>query len=474
MKPILLLPVGILCAGLGAAAAWSVSGSVEPAAEGGDDVVVVSDDGTRTYTAAEAAARIEQLETVVRKRAARESRNEAREAALTAAEASETLDALAALGDGGFPMPEHPSGRPYTITEIIELALSSGDPELRQAAIRRLRRVNTPAARETLEALLTDPRTPPEMRLEAAAALSRPPHRDQVTETLVNLLGEESDPKVKGQLALGVARLSARNAWMSEIAGLLEKETDPEARKELLQAVARNPRDPAAWQTLTDLATAEGADLEERRAALAALVRARATPDLLAAAKPLFEEDDPALRRDALRILAGGRGLPADTLQSGLADDDPGVRTTALEAGLRHLRTLQRDKELPKEEVRKIIDRTVELAKGDPDAEVRRAAVLQARLLPKADRDALLGAARADTDDFVRLSAYAASPPAVARQARDQYVTGLSSDDARVRGFAFRQLQRLYDVQVAYNPNWNPAARERAANDILGQLSQKQ
>ena len=474
MKTALVFPIGLVCAGLGAVVALAMFGSVESdGSEGSDEVLVVSDEGSRSYTATEAAARIERLEAMVRRRTVREQRGEARESSLSEAEEAEALAAFAALGDGGPRLPEHPDGRAYTVTEIIELALTSADPQLRRAAIRRLRRVNTPQARETLEALLKDERTPPEMRLEAASALSRPPHRDKVTENLVNLLAAEDDPAVKGMLAIGVSRLRARGAWMSEISALLADETDPAARKELLRAITRSARDPAAQQQLLSLALSESASLEERQRAIQALSRGRTNADLVAAAGPLFKENDPLLRRDALRILAGARKLPPATLRAGLADDDPRVREIALQNGLKHLRGMQRDKKLPKETVRAIVDRTVELARSDPDADVRRTAIQRSYLLPKKDREGMLTTARSDTDDFVRLSAYAASPRKVAKQARDQYVTALNSDNANLRGFAYRQLQRLYGVKTPYNSRWNPQARERAANDILGQLSQK-
>jgi hypothetical protein len=260
---------------------------------------------------------------------------------------------------------------------------------------------------------------------------------------------------------------------MSEIAEILSKETDPAVREQLLGAVARSFGDPAARAELLSLMSGDTATPDERRAAILALARGRPTSDLLAAARPLLESDDAVIRANAFRILAGARTLDPAVLDGAFADADPSVRATALATGMRHLAAMQKDKKLSPDDVQKLVDRAVALAGHDTDADVRRTAIEQVRNLPGKLREPVLAAGREDQDLFVRLTAYANSNVKVARTAKDEYVTGLRSDDPTTRSYAYRQIERLYGVDVAYNANWNDKARSKAETAILLQLAEK-
>lgn len=472
LRTVIALPLALCCLGIGLAAGLALKDDPAPGASSSDPtatVVLVEDGVERSYTTAEIAARIERLESVQRRRRERDA-----QAAARSADDGSVADAQpTAPAEAVPPMPTRPDGRPYSVADLIELAKTSTDPELRKAAIRRLRWVDTPAAREVLTDLIGNSETPLEMRLAAAEALSRPPHRDQFRDQLVEMLATEPDPAVRAVLSEGVVRMSGRGAWMSEISEILSKETDPTVREQLLGAVARSAGDPAARAELLAMMTGDGVTPEERRTAILALARSRPTADLLAAAKPLLESDDAVVRANAFRILAGARTLDPSVLDGAFSDLDPSVRATALATGMRHLAAMQRDKKLSQGDVQKLVDRAIALARSDTDADVRRTAIEQVRNLPGKLREPVLAAGREDSDLLVRMTAYANSNVKVARTAKDEYVNGLRSDDPGTRSYAYRQIQRLYGVDVAYNASWNDKARTKAETDILLQLSEK-
>lgn len=104
----------------------------------------------RSFTLEEAAARIESLETTIRRR-------EQRSAFRAGMEDPESGDGDSTDGEAPREPPEppllHPDGRPYTADELTVLARGSENPVLRAQAIRALRRVDTDDARATLSTL---------------------------------------------------------------------------------------------------------------------------------------------------------------------------------------------------------------------------------------------------------------------------------------------------------------------------------
>lgn len=447
---------------------WAVTSALDSGRDDAPDeaagvpgeILVRGEDGDlRAYTAAEAAERIERLEGDLRRLRTR------REVAVED-EAESAAGTEEPSSDGGLTPLLGPDGRPLPPEEIVRLALTSDDPATRLAAVRALRRVNGPEAGEALRKLLADPATPADIRLESARVLARSPLKDLLPEEMVALLAEERDPDVRAELAFGVARLRDRGAYMSEISALLAVETDPDVRRELFQAVARSSRDPAAKEELLRIASSPGADLDERRAALAALGRGQTDAATLARVLPLFGDADAEVRRNALRVLTASREFSIDTLAAALGDADPSVRAAALANGLRHLGRFQRDKTVDPVAVASAVADAVRLASSDPSADVRRSAVQNARSLPKDDREAVLAVGRADADPRVRLTAYAASGRDVARAATPEFVDALDSKDPWLRDYAYRQLERFHEIEVPYSSAWNEKARARAVADI--------
>ncbi len=462
MRPIALLPVGAVLLGIGVATGLVLASfSEEPAALIESDVLVRTRDGdVRTYTAESAAARIESLESLLRRLRAR---NGAREE-----DPLGGFEDAAADAESLLPAPPllRTDGRPYTNDELRALARGSKDEKLRAAAIRALRRVDSDDARTTLQAILADGESSAEIRLLAAQALARAPNRDHLPAELIAAMATETDPDIRRVLAGGVASLRERGAWMREIAGMLGEETDAEVRRALLGAVARSARDPAARQELLGIATSPGADPEERSWALGALTRGRPDRETIAALRPLLADRDPAVRVQALRVLTGDRGMPLATLREGLTDTDASVRATALWRGMNHFGRLAKDKKTNKGALNGVAQRAATLATSDPDAGVRRAGIVAARNLPKKLRERVLASGRKDADLAVRLSAYASSSRKVAKEATPEFLGALSSPDAGLRDYAYQQLRRLHDVRIPFQGGWNPDARAAAIDEI--------
>jgi len=182
--------------------------------------------------------------------------------------------------------------------------------------------------------------------------------------------------------------------------------------------------------------------------------------------RPLLEDGDPILRANALRILASGRKLGLNDLNDVLGDSDPSVRAQALWYGARLLPRLGKGKKSKKPEYQAAVRQVVEMAAHDSDAGVRRAAINRVWSLPKKSRAQVLETGRADTDTFVRLSAYAASGRKVARTATPDFIGALESNDRGMRDFAYRQLRRLHGVEVPFNAGWNTNARSGAVDEI--------
>jgi HEAT repeat protein len=444
VKALYVLPLGIVAVGVGVATGL-VLGSLD---DGGvppmeAEIVVREGDGE-----------------LRRSRERRESRFED----------EEELGAVDGAGDPEAlrPMPPlmHPDGRPYTNDELRALARGSKDPELRAAAIRALRRVDSEDARTTLQAIMNDEETPRDLQLLAAQMLIRWPHRDHLPGELIEALQNETDPELRRILAQGVGSLRERGVWMREISGMLGEETDPEVRRSLFGAVARTSRDPAAREQLLDVASNPAANLDERKWALGALNRGRPDGETVKALRPLLDDPDPAIRAQALRVLTGDRGMPLATLRSGLDDTDPSVRATALWRGMNHFNRLSKDKNANKGVINATANRAVQLATSDPDAGVRRAGVSAARNLPKKLREQVLAAGRNDSDLAVRLTAYASSSKKVAVQATDDFIGALSSPDRGLRDYAYNQLRRLHGIRVPFQGVWNDDARDAAITDI--------
>lgn len=427
-------------------------------------LVRTSDGDTRAYSPQSAAARIESLEGMLRRRGSRVAR-------VSVDEATVAEEPPVAVFPNEPPLRHPTEDRPYTSSELTDLARHSDDPKLRAAAIRALRRVDDASARNALQEILDDPETPPELRLLAAHVIARPPHRDHLPSELIAAFQDESDPSVRRALANGVAGLRDRGAWMKEISGLLAEETDAEARAKLFRSVTRSSRDPAARAELLAIATAPGADPKERTAALWALTKGRPDKDMIAALRPLLDSADPATRAQTLRILAQDRKMPLGTLRKGLADKDPGVRATALNQGLRQIRSYRKDKK-QRGAYDAAVRTAVNLATGDPDASVRRAGVNSVWHLPTKQRNQVLAAGREDQDLAVRLSAFANSPRTVAVTATQDFVGALSSPDRSLRDYAYKQLRRLHGVREPYQSGWNAKARQEAIDEISRELAE--
>ena len=469
MKALLLLFASAALAATGAVVGYHLAGThddvapVVSLAPSEPEVLVRTAQGeTRALTTAEAAEKIEALERSLARRRAR--------------------DAEAPEGDDAAPPPApppdppakpmiHGDGSPYTMEEVVAAATTSPDAALRRTAIEFLRRADSDEARAALQTVLADPVAPAALRDAAAKALATPPNRDKLPEELIAALRTETDPAVRRTLANGVGRLRDREAWMTDIVALVHGEKDAEARKVLFEAVVRDARDPVARAELLSVAIDKGASLEERRQALAALPRGRTDAETVAKLQDLLADGDARVRENAVSLVASAQALSPSGLAAAFADDDPGVRRAAFNAGTQRLSAFGADKTLPKDEVQRLVDTAVRLASGDPDPSVRRAAMQQVGSLPKAVRDDVLAAGRNDADLYVKLTAYARSPDPVAKQATDLFVSALDAKDAGIRDFAYRQLQRVSGVTAPYDSRWNPKARAAAIEAIRRDLA---
>lgn len=467
MKVLLLVPAALALLATGIAVGYGISGGREspdaPAPAGEAEIVYRTPTGdTRVLTAAEAADRIERLEL---ERTKRRSRVEPSD--------EEAQPAAAAVSTGDPPDPKfaHADGTPYTAAEIDEIARHSTDTSLRAAAIRELRRADTDAARATLQEVLADKTSPAAIREEAAKALAQPPNRDKLPEELVTALRDETDPAVRRALAQGVGRMRDRDAWMTDIVGLVHTETDPEVRKALFEAVVRDARDPVARAELLSVASNPGATIDERRAAIAAIPRGKTDPETLAKLESLMKDPDPRIRENAVSIVGSAQAISTAALAAAFEDPDPGVRRAALYSGAGRLPQFANDKSLPKETAQQLAATVVNLATSDSDPSVRRAAIQQVGNLPKAVRDQVLATGRDDPDLYVRLTSYARSPDPVAKQGIPLYVGALDSQDAGLRDFAYRQLQRLGGVTAPFDTRWNSKARTEAIGRIRQDLA---
>jgi len=420
--------------------------------------VRTADGQTKEMTLGEAAARIELLESM----AARAGR--------ARATSPEPVDEMGrASGDvvplpddpWRIPIPTRPDGKPYTFEELRDLALHSTDDKLRAAAIRALRRDDTDAARTALHEILEDGKTPLELRVEAAKALARPPHRDSSSEELLVLLGQtDLPPDVRREVAEGVIRMRERGAFMPEISAQMTKETDPEVRKLLLDAVQRSAWDPAAKAELLALASDASKSLDERRLAVLALERQIGDPAVRAMLEPMLTAQDPALRESATRALGRAGKLGLSDLSAALNDPSAEVRAAAFAA------RLPTGKNVPKDQRQALIDTAARLIAGDGDPEVRRSALAWVSSMDRQTRDTVLAGARNDPDPLVRLDAYSRSPVSVAKQDSERILSELTSSDARVRDAAYRLVVRTWKIDVPYRAAWNPKARASAVTAI--------
>ena len=464
MKVLLLVPAALALLATGVAVGYGLSAgreTPEPAAPPAESEIVfhTPSGDTRVLTAAEAADRIERLEL---ERSRRRNRVDPGE--------EETPAAAPAASTGDPPEPKfaHSDGTPYSPAEIDEIARHSTDTTLRAAAIRELRRADTDAARATLQQVLADKTSPAAIREEAAKALAQPPNRDKLPEELVTALRDETDPAVRRALAQGVGRMRDREAWMTDIVGLVHTETDPEVRKALFEAVVRDARDPIARAELSSVASNASATIDERRAAIAAIPRGKTDPETLAKLDALMKDPDPRIRENAVAIVGSAGALSTAALAAAFEDPDPGVRRAALYSGTGRLPQFANDKSLPKETAPALAATVVKLASSDLDPSVRRAAIQQVGNLPKAVRDQVLATGRDDPDLYVRVASYARSPDPVAKEGIPLYVGALDSQDAGLRDFAYRQLQRLGGVTAPFDTRWNSKAR----NEAIGRIRQ--
>ncbi|MCE9635227.1 MAG: HEAT repeat domain-containing protein [Planctomycetes bacterium] len=453
--------LALFATGLGAGVVMSSQDDPGLPDESGRVVVKLKDGEERTLTVAEAAARIERLEEIAsrpqRARAARPEEDAEPEAAAPAPLPPEA----------NVPVPTKPDGKQYSVAELRDLAQGAAtDPVLRLAAIRALRRDDSPQARAILGTLLEDPKTPLDARVEAAKALSRPPHRDQTPDELVRLLASpDLPPDVRREVADGVTKLRDRGAWMSEIAGQFAKETDPEVRKLLFDSVQRSAWDPAAKLELLALAANGTASIDDRRLAVAALVKQGGDRQVLETLKPLLSNSDAVLRESAVLALARADKLSLGDIQAALGDDNAAVRAAALAA------KLPNGKDIPKDERAAAIQTAVRLATTDPSPDVRKAALAWAGAMPKDAREQILETARNDGDPLVRIEAYSRSPAPVVRQQAERVLSDINSPDARVRDAAYRLVVKTWNVDVPFRAGWNQKARDAALAAIRAQVA---
>lgn len=469
MKPVLALIAAsaVFATGIVAGLAVSTEGSIGGEDDSGDGsaaalarVVVKSKDGeSRELSLAEAAARIERLEAQV-------ARTARPRAAVPDEDDEESARPLPSPDLPDVPIPKKPGGAPYSFVELRDLARNSADPVLRLAALRALRRDDSPEARTTLGELLADVKTPLDLRIEAAKALAKPPHRDAAPEELVALLSSPDLPgDVRREIADGVVRLRDRGAWMPQIASRLGKETDAEVRKLLFEAVQRSAGDPAAKAELLSVAANAGASRDERRLAVQALVRLGNDPKVFEALAPLLTSDDAGLRGDAVLALARGGRLSLDRITAALADENAAVRAAAFAA------RVPGGKDIPKEQRDAAITMAARIATADADADVRRSALAWVSSMPKETAAQVLESARNDPDPLVQIEGYSRSPQSFAKAQPERLVSQLDSPDPRARDAAYRLVVKVWGVDVPYRASWNPKARAAAVLAIRAQVA---
>jgi hypothetical protein len=443
-----------------------------PDAEPAGRVVVRSTDGAeRELTPSEAAARIERLEAQV----ARIPRARAAVPDDDGGEDDESASSAPRRPDpeiASVPVPRKQDGTPYSVAELRDLAIRSADPVLRRAAIQALRRDDTPEARRILEGILTDAKTPADMRVEAAKSLARAPHRDAEPENLVKLLAAtDLPPDVRAEIADGVTRLRDRGAWMSEIAAQLAKETDPAVRGLLFESVARSAWDPAAKDLLLSMATNPATPLADAQAAVLALARTGNDRRVLDALGPLLDHADPVLREQAVLAWAKAGRLSQDEIAAKMRDSSPGVRAAAFSAALAALpKNATKEQKQAREELLQSAART---ALTDSAPEVRRSALAWTGAMSEPLRNKVLETARNDSDPLVAIEAFARSPAPVVRAEPERVLTQLDSTDPKVRDAAYRLVARTWGVDVPFRATWNAAARARAVAAIRAQVATK-
>lgn len=369
-------------------------------------------------------------------------------------------------------IPKRPDGEIYSFEELRRLALSSPDPVLRRDAIRALRRDDSDEARATLREVTADAQTPADLRIEAAKALAKPPHRDAAPEELVSMLQSADLPaEVRREIADGVVRLRDRGAWMSEIAGQMAKEGDAEVRKLLFESVVRSAWDPAAREQLLAVAGSEAASLDDRRSAVAALVRSRDAKTLDTLTR-FLGHGDPGLRESAVLALGGANRLSVGEIAAAMADGSAAVRAAAFAARLPNLAKGASDEE--KAARGAALDAAIRLATSDPDPGVRRSALAWTGAMPKDERERVLDLARNDANPLVQIEGYARSPGAVVKEQPDRILSALESQDAKVRDAAYRLVARTWGVDVPFRAQWNPKARAAAVASIRAQVAARQ
>ena len=132
MRPLFLSPFGLRAVGAGLAAGLVAGSPDDDGYTAADTEVVVRDDrgDVRTLTTEAAAARIESLESLLRRSRDRRAARFDDDDALAAAPEDVDAESLKPT-----PPLRHPDGRPYTPDELRVFARGSQDPELRRAAI---------------------------------------------------------------------------------------------------------------------------------------------------------------------------------------------------------------------------------------------------------------------------------------------------------------------------------------------------
>lgn len=457
--------VALLATGVAVGFVAGASDDESPAPSPG--VVVRGRDGApTTLTVAEAAARLERLEAQVaraaRPRAAVTESDEEDDDTIRAPAPDRTLPDV--------PVPRKPDGSSYSAAELRELAKTSPDRALRLAAIRALRRDDTPEARAALSEVVTDKETPADLRVEAAKALAKPPHRDQTPEELVKLLAATDLPAdVRLELADGVTRLKDRGAWMSEISAQMAREADASVRALLFDTVQRSASDPAAKAELVALLANSAARPDEARLAAQALARLGNDRKALEALGPYLASGDSALREQAVAAWAKAGRLTQEQLSATLGDATPAVRAAVFAASVPQLpKNATKEQKAERDD---LLRRAAETALADSEADVRRAALAWAGAMPQDLRDKVLEKARADSDPLVSIEAYARSPAAVVKAQPDTILSRLDASDPKVRDAAFRLVVKTWGVDVPYRAGWNAAARARAVAEIRAQVA---